>query len=73
MNIETLLKSAPTTEDGGDFVLFDEKYQFVGQFQTPDEAFACIKEHDLNRPFLCPLSLLSFRMHTRIHDDLYVF
>ena len=73
MGPEALLRSAPTTEDGGDFVVFDEKQQFIGQFKTPEEAFACIEERDLKRPFLGHLSLLNFRMQTYIHGDLYVF
>ena len=49
MNIETLLRSVPMTEDGGDFV------QLEGQFMTPDEAFVCAKERDRKRPLPCPL------------------
>ena len=61
MDIMELVKSAPTTEGGGDFVLFDNKDQFVGQFKTSEEAAACAKERSLKCPFLCHLSILNDR------------
>jgi hypothetical protein len=55
---EEMLRAAPTTEDGGDFVLFEGRDQFVGQFHTAEEMNACIKEKQLKRPTLLMLSIL---------------
>ena len=56
---EAMLRAAPTTEDGGEFVLFEgSRDEFVGQFMTADETLACIKEKHLKRPTLLMLSML---------------
>ena len=54
-DIEAMLQAAPTTEDGGDFVLFEGREQFVGQFKTAEEGAAYIREHKMNRPTLLTL------------------
>ena len=73
MDLE-LLKTAPTKEGAGDFVLFDNKNKnnFLGQFHTSGEVAAYIKEHRLDCPFLCHLGILNFRGHIHIGNDLYV-
>jgi len=55
---EEMLRAAPTTEDGGDLVLFEGRDQFVGQFKTGEEMAACIKEKQLKRPTILTLSML---------------
>jgi len=55
--IEAMLRAAPTTEDGGEFVLFEGRDQFIGQFKTAEETMAYMKEHNLKRPTLCLLPL----------------
>ena len=67
-----MLRSAPTTEDGGDLVLFD-KDQFVGQFHTGEEVATCIKERNVKRPTLLTLSSLKPFRHVHIGGKLYVF
>ena len=56
---ETMLRTAPTTEDGGDFVLFEGREQFVGQFKTAEAMATYIKEHKMSRPTLLTLSMLN--------------
>ena len=73
MDSETMLRSAPTTEDGGDLVLFDDNNQFVGQFHTGEEAAACARERGLKIPRLLTLSSLKPFRHTHIDGKLYVF
>src|SRR5215469_12458499 len=69
--IEEMLRSAPTTEDGGDLVLFEGRKQFVGQFKTGEELAACIKERNLKRPFLCMMSMLKRRSYAYLDGVLY--
>ena len=68
---EAMLRAAPTTEDGGNFVLFEGKDRFVGQFKTAEETMAHIKEHGITRPFLCMLSMLDHRSHVYQKGVLY--
>ena len=58
-DIEAMLRSAPTTENGGDFVLFEGRDQFVGQFKTAEEGAAYIREHNIKRPTVLTLSMLN--------------
>jgi hypothetical protein len=55
---EALLRAAPTTEDGGEFVLFESWKEFLGQFKTVEETSAYIREHKVKRPTLLTLSML---------------
>jgi len=57
--IEEMLRTAPTTEDGGEFVLFESWNQFLGQFKTTEETAAYIKAHKVKRPTLLTLSMLN--------------
>ena len=68
---ETMLRAAPTTEDGGEFVLFRDNDQFVGQFKTAEETVSYIKEHGIKRPFLCMLSMLQRRSYAYLDGVLY--
>ena len=68
---ETMLRTAPTTEDGGDFVLFEGRDQFVGQFKTAEEGAAYIREHKMNRPTLLRLSMLQRRSYAYLDGVLY--
>ena len=70
-DIEAMLRSAPTTEDGGEFVLFKDNDQFVGQFKTAEETATYIKEHQLKRQFLCMLSILEHRSYAYLDGVLY--
>jgi len=56
---EVMLRAAPTTEDGGEFVLFEGRDQFIGQFKTAEETAAYVKEHRMKRPTLLTLSMLN--------------
>ena len=68
---ETMLRTAPTTEDGGDFVLFEGREQFVGQFKTAEEGAAYIREHNMKRPTLLTLSMLNPKSYAFIDGVLY--
>ena len=41
---EAMLRAAPTTADGGNFVLFEGKNQFIGQFKITEDTANHIKE-----------------------------
>ena len=56
---EEMLRAAPTTEDGGEFVLFEAgSDRFLGQFHTAEETATYIKENNVKRPALLFLSML---------------
>jgi arginine exporter protein ArgO len=69
--VEALLRSAPTTEDGGEFVLFEGRSQFVGQFKTAEETAIYIKEHKMKRPTLLTLSMLNPKSNAYLDGVLY--
>ena len=69
--VKAMLEAAPTTPDGGEFVLFEGKDQFIGQFKTGAEAAACAKEHQLKRPTLLTLSALKRRSYAYLDGVLY--
>ena len=68
---EALLRAAPTTEDGGEFVLFEGRKQFVGQFKTAEETAVYIKEHKMKRPTLLTLSMLNPKSYAYLDGVLY--
>ena len=70
-DIEELLDAAPTTEDGGEFVLFEGRNKFIGQFRTAEETMAYIKEHKLKRPLLCTMSMLNPKSYAYLDGVLY--
>ena len=70
-DIEAMLQAAPTTEDGGDFILFEGREQFVGQFKTAEETATYIREHKMNRPTLLTLSMLNPKSYALIDGVLY--
>ncbi|MDR0328679.1 MAG: hypothetical protein LBI05_10330 [Planctomycetaceae bacterium] len=68
---EVLLREAPTTEDGGEFVLFEGRSHFVGQFKTAEETAAYVKEHKMKRPTLLTLSMLNPKSYAYLDEVLY--
>ena len=68
---EALLRAAPTTTDGGEFVLFEGRSRFVGQFKTAEETAAYIKDHKMKRPTLLTLSMLNPKSYTYLDGVLY--
>ena len=70
-DIEAMLQAAPTTEDGGDFILFEGRDQFVGQFKTAEEGAAYIREHNMKRPTVLRLSMLQRRSYAYLDGVLY--
>jgi len=69
--IKLMLKSAPITEDGGDFVLFEGKRQFIGQFKTAEETAAYIRKNHLTCPTLLTLSMLNQKSYAYLGGVLY--
>jgi hypothetical protein len=68
---EVLLREAPTTADGGEFVLFEGRNQFVGQFRTAEETATYIKDHNMKRPTLLTLSMLNPKSYAYLDGVLY--
>ena len=68
---EAMLRAAPTTDDGGEFVLFEGRNQFVGQFKTAEEMAIYIKRHKMKRPTLLMLSILNPEPYTYVDGVLY--
>ncbi|GHT15287.1 hypothetical protein FACS1894170_12800 [Planctomycetales bacterium] len=72
MDFESLLKDASKEEGAGQYVLFDDYEQFLGQYHTIDEVKVSIKEHDLNWPMLVDLEVLEDRSYVFIGGRLHV-
>ena len=68
---EAMLQAAPATENGGEFVLFEGRNQFVGQFKTAEETAVYIKEHNMKRPTLLMLSILNAKSNAYLDGVLY--
>ncbi|MDR1964630.1 MAG: hypothetical protein LBQ50_12685 [Planctomycetaceae bacterium] len=72
MDFEKILKDASKEEGAGQFVLFDDEHQFLGQYCTVEEVSTCIEKHHLKCPTLYDLGILDNHTYIFIGGQLHV-